>query len=193
MGWFAITSRAGVPVSVIEDKVLKLLRERHRVAPDDLRAFGHFNLEEEFGKIQGLFRGISILLWIVGAGTLAAGVIGVSNIMLIIVKERTKEIGLRRAVGATPFAITAQVVLESIVLTTVAGYLGLVVGVATIEGVRVAMDAAGAHPQMFQNPGVDLADALRALAILVVSGTLAGLIPAQRAVAISPVQALRAD
>lgn len=193
VGWFAITSRAGVPVSVVEDKVLKLLRDRHRVAPDDLRAFGHFNLEEEFGKVQGLFQGISLLVWIVGAGTLAAGVIGVSNIMLIIVKERTREIGLRRAVGATPFAVTAQIVIESIVLTAVAGYLGLVAGVAVVEGVRVALAASGGGPQMFQNPGVDLADALKALAILVVSGALAGLIPARRAVAISPVQALRAE
>jgi putative ABC transport system permease protein len=193
VGWFAITSRPGVRVSVVEDAVLKLLRERHRVAPDDLRAFGHFNLQKEFDKVQGLFRGISILVWVVGAGTLAAGVIGVSNIMLIIVKERTREIGLRRAVGATPFAVSLQIVIESIILTSVAGYLGLVAGVAVIEGVRVAMAAAGAHPRMFIDPGVNLADAVKALAILVVSGALAGLIPARRAVAISPVQALRSE
>lgn len=193
VGWYAITARPGVPATVVEEKVMALLRQRHRVAPDDLRAFGSFNLQEEFDKVQGLFRGISILVWIVGAGTLAAGVIGVSNIMLIIVKERTKEIGLRRAVGATPVAISAQIVLEAIVLTAIAGYLGLVAGVAVVEGVRVAMEAAGAQPRMFQNPGVELADAVKALAILVVSGALAGLIPARRALAVSPVEALRTE
>lgn len=191
VGWFAITSAPGTLASETEEKALQLLRARHRVHPDDERAFGHFNMEEEYQKIQGLFGGIGALVWIVGIGTLAAGVIGVSNIMLIIVKERTREIGLKRAIGATPWTIRVQIVLEAIVLTGVAGYLGMVAGVGLVELVRIGLESSGTQAAMFQNPGVDLNDALQALVILVVSGTLAGLIPAQRAVAISPVEALR--
>lgn len=193
VGWFAITSQPGVPASEVEAKVLALLAERHQVAPDDERAFGHFNLEEEYLKVQMLFGGISLLVWIIGAGTLAAGVIGVSNILLIVVRERTKEIGLRRAVGATPFAITSQIVLEAVVLTTAAGYLGLVAGVAVIEVLRLVLETAGSQAGMFRAPGVELADAVKALAILVVTGALAGTIPARRALAVSPVQALHAE
>src|SRR4029077_19691661 len=130
------------------------LRERHRVAPDDNRAIGHFNLEEEYGKLEGLFAGINMLIWIVGVGTLAAGIIGVSNIMLVIVRERTNEIGIRRAVGATPFTIMAQVVFEALVLTSFAGYLGLVAGVGTVEFAAVLV--AHANPEMFSNPEVPL-------------------------------------
>jgi putative ABC transport system permease protein len=192
VAWYAITSQPHVSASVVEKKVLKLLAQRHRVAPDDTRAFGHWNTEEDYLKIQGLFRGIRMLIWIVGIGTLAAGVIGVSNIMLIVVKERTKEIGLRCAIGATPLGIMGQVVLESIVLTALAGYLGLFGGICLVEGARVALEAAGANAQMFHNPGVDFANAVQALGVLVFSGGLAGMIPARRAVAISPVEALHA-
>ena len=190
VGWFAITSKTGVPASVVEKKVLALLAERHRVDPKDNRAFGHFNLEEEFGQIQGLFGGIRALVWIVGIGTLAAGVIGVSNIMLVIVRERTNEIGIRRAVGATPSTVVAQIVLEAVVLTAIAGYLGLVAGVGVIEGVNRLI--AGTEVEMFRNPDVPLRSAVQTLVILVVAGVLAGIVPARRAVKISPVQALRA-
>ena len=190
VGWFAITSRHGVPVSRAEETVLELLRQRHRVAPDDERAFGHFNLEEEFDKIQGLFAGIHGLVWIVGIGTLAAGVIGVSNIMLIIVRERTREIGIRRAVGATPASIAGQVVLEAVLLTAVAGYVGLIAGMGLVELTRMLL--AGAEAEMFVDPDVSVASALRALVILVVAGALAGLMPARRAIRVSPVEALRA-
>ncbi len=189
--WLAVTSTDGVPASLAESRVLAVLAARHRVAPGDTRAFGHFNLEEEYNKIQGLFGGISLLIWIVGAGTLAAGAIGVSNIMLIIVKERTKEIGVRRAVGARPASIMGQIVLEAILLTSAAGYVGLLAGVGVMEAVRSALAGAG-NVQMFRNPGVDLEHAALALLILVISGTLAGVIPAQRAISISPVDALRA-
>ncbi|HYV19530.1 MAG TPA: ABC transporter permease [Verrucomicrobiae bacterium] len=189
VGWFAATSREGSQASVAEEKTLALLRERHRVAPDDQRAFGHFNVEKEFAKVRGLFAGIRLLIWIVGTGTLAAGVIGVSNIMLVIVRERTNEIGVRRAVGATPWAIMTQVVFESLVLTSVAGYLGLVAGIAAIEATsRLVGDGA----QMFKNPEVSLGAAVQTLAILVLSGLLAGLFPARRAVQSTPVEALRA-
>ncbi len=191
VGWMAIISRPDVPASVAEEKVLALLRSRHKVAPDDLRAFGHFNLEEEYTKIQGLFSGIRLLVWIVGVGTLAAGVIGVSNIMLIIVKERTKEIGIRRALGAKPSAVVSQIVSESVILTALAGYFGLVAGIALVVGIGRLLPPGGAG--MFLDPDVGVGEALQALAILVAAGVLAGLAPAQRALAVSPTVALRSE
>jgi putative ABC transport system permease protein len=193
VGWLAVTSRPGVDASVVEEKVLNLLRLRHKVAPTDERAFGHFNLEEEYKKLQGLFGGISTLVWLVGVGTLAAGAIGVSNIMLIIVKERTKEIGVRRAIGAKPIAIVVQVLTEAVFLTAVAGYFGLVAGVGVLELVNRLLPKGADGPKMFANPGVDLGTALQALTILIVAGALAGMIPARRAISVSPMVALRSE
>jgi putative ABC transport system permease protein len=190
VGWFAITARQGIPASVVEAKVLALLKERHRVAPDDSRAIGHFNLEEEYDQLQGLFGGIRALVWIVGIGTLAAGAIGVSNIMLVIVRERTNEIGIRRAVGATPFTIMSQIVFEALVLTSVAGYLGLFVGIAVIEILAALL--AGSAAWAFKDPQIPLSSAFATLAVLVASGIFAGLVPAARALKISTVEALRA-
>ncbi|NOR86321.1 MAG: FtsX-like permease family protein, partial [Bacteroidales bacterium] len=127
----------------------------------------------------------------VGIGTLMAGVIGVSNIMLIIVKERTKEIGIQRALGATPWQIRKQIVIESVLLTSVAGYIGLVIGVGVLELINFILEQAGANTDMFSHPEVDFQKASLALVILVISGALAGLIPANRAVSIKPIDALR--
>ncbi len=191
VGWLAVISRPDVPASQAEEKVLALLRSRHQVAPDDQRAFGHWNMEKEYEKIRGLFRGVRFLVWLVGTGTLAAGAIGVSNIMLIIVKERTKEIGIRRAVGAKPSAVITQFVVEALILTASAGYLGMVAGIALIVAVDRLMPPGGAR--MFVNPDVGLGDALQALGILVAAGILAGLAPAQRALQVSPMAALRSE
>jgi putative ABC transport system permease protein len=193
--WFAITAKPQYPADAVEEKVLDLLRTRHKVAPDDRRGIGSFNLAKEYAKVQGLFNGIRLLMWVVGMGTLTAGAIGVSNIMLIVVRERTREIGLRRAIGATPWRVMFQIVLEAIVLTSVAGFLGLAAGVGVLELVSANLPQAGAsgQPSMFQNPGVAFGDALQALLVLVAAGTVAGLIPAQRAVAVSPVVALRSE
>ena len=193
VNWFALTSRHGVPASVAEKNVLTVLRQRHHVHPEDERAFGHFNLEPEYRQIQGLFAGIRTLIWIVGLGTLAAGVIGVSNIMLVIVRERTHEIGIRRAIGATPAAVMGQILLESVLLTAAAGYAGLIAGMGLIDVVAGLLAGAPAQNRMFANPGVELASALQALLILVAAGCLAGIMPARRAVAVSPVDALRSD
>jgi len=193
VGWFAITSIKDVPASVVEEKVIKLLKERHAIHPDDVQAIGHFNLEEEYKKMSGLFTGIQLLIWIVGSGTLFAGIIGVSNIMLIIIKERTNEIGIRRAIGAPPSDIMKQIMMESIVLTTVAGYVGLVLGVGLLELISSAMGPGGDSSSMFMNPEVDLGIAIKALGILILSGALAGLIPALRALKIKPIEALRSE
>ncbi|HSG68458.1 MAG TPA: ABC transporter permease [Bacteroidales bacterium] len=191
VGWYSITSQDNVPVSVVEEKAKALLKQRHTISPDDERAVGSFNLENEFKKMTNLFAGIRGLIWIVGIGTLLAGVIGVSNIMLIIVKERTKEIGIQRAIGATPWNIISQVIMESVILTTLAGYVGLVLGVGIIEGVNYLLMSTGADGNMFTNPEVNFNVAIQALEVLVISGIFAGLIPAYRAVSMKPIDALR--
>ena len=193
VGWLAVTSKPGIPAKVVEDKTIEVLKKRHKVAPDDNRAFGHFNLQEEFDKVNGLMLGIRTLVWIVGIGTLAAGAIGVSNIMMIIIKERTREIGVRRAIGARPRSIVWQILLESVFLTSIAGYLGLVAGVGLLGLVAKLTAGAASEGTMFLNPGVSFGNALQALAILVAAGLLAGLIPARRAVSVNPVVALRSE
>lgn len=190
VGFFAITSKENIPASKAEEKVLALLKSRHKIAPEDRQAIGHWNLEKQFKKVQGLFTGISVLVWVVGIGTLLAGVIGVSNIMLIVVKERTKEIGVRRALGAPPVSIISQIILESIFLTSFAGYFGLVAGVGLLELVSSAVGDSGG---MFRNPEVDFNVAMKALMILVIAGALAGFMPARRAVSVSTVDALRSE
>ena len=189
VGWFSITSKENIPCSVVEVKVKDLLKKRHSIAPDDNQAVGSWNAEVQYKKMQGLFMGIQLLIWIVGIGTLLAGVIGISNIMLVVVKERTKEIGIKRALGATPFKIVGQLVQESLFLTFVAGYGGLVLGVGAIQLVSNAMK--GQEGGMFRNPEVDLNVALIALLILIIGGIIAGLIPAYRAIKITTVDALR--
>jgi len=193
--WYAVTAKPEHSAAQVEERVLGVLRTRHKVAPDDHRGIGSYNLEKEYGKLTGLFTGITWLMWIVGLGTLAAGAIGVSNIMLIVVKERTRELGIRRAIGATPLAVVGQIVLEAVVLTAIAGALGLMAGVGVMEAVArlVAAHADPTKPSMFVQPGVSFHDALQALLILITAGVVAGFVPARRAVAVTPVVALRSE
>lgn len=193
VGWIAMTIDPNKDAEVIEEKVKAVLKRRHTVAPEDDRAFGAFNAQKSFEQMNGLFSGIATLIWIVGTGTLLAGVIGVSNIMLIIVKERTKEIGIRRAIGASPWSIISQIILESVFLTSMAGYFGLIFGVFLTEVVANAMGDDPTSDTMFTNPTIDLKIALTALCILIISGIFAGLIPARKAVKIKPIEALRAE
>jgi putative ABC transport system permease protein len=193
VGFFAITSQNSIPVSTVEEKAIEILKKRHDVAPEDERAIGHFNLEKEFAQMKGLFGGIRGLVWVVGIGTLLAGIIGVSNIMLVVVKERTREFGIQRAIGATPWIVVRQVITESVVLTTFAGYFGLVIGVGLLELINNLMESSGAETEMFLNPGVNFDMAITALTILVISGMAAGLIPAKKAVSLKPIDALRFD
>ena len=191
VGWYSITAKDDVRVAVVENKAKELLRQRHSIHPDDERAVGSFNLDQEWSKMTNLFTGIRGLVWIVGIGTLLAGVIGVSNIMLIVVKERTKEIGIQRAIGATPSIIITQIIIESVILTAVAGYFGLAIGVGLLELINYGLTTSGADTNMFNNPSVDFTKAMWALGILVISGMFAGMIPARRAVSIKPIDALR--
>ena len=189
--YFLVTAKPNKSASVVEEKCMKLLAERNHVAPEDEQAFGHFNLEKEFKKMNGLFLGIRVLIWIVGTGTLLAGVIGVSNIMLIIIKERTKEIGIQRAIGATPWRIISQVITESVTLTAIAGSFGLVLGVFLLEMINNMLASSAEKSEMFKNPEVDIQVAVTALIVLIISGVVAGLIPARKAVSMKPVDALR--
>ncbi len=191
VGWYSITARDDVRVEVVETKAKELLKKRHSVHPDDERAVGSFNLDKEWSKMTNLFSGINGLIWIVGIGTLLAGVIGVSNIMLIVVKERTKEIGIQRAIGAAPIQIITQIIIESVFLTAIAGYFGLAIGVGILELVNYGLTSSGAESNMFMNPSVDFNKAMWALGILVLSGIFAGFIPARRAISIKPIDALR--
>lgn len=190
VGWYAYMAQEGVVVSDLESQILGILRERHDVHPKDEDAIGHFNLEEEYQEISGLFSGMNFFTWFVGISTLFAGIIGVSNIMLIIVKERTKEIGIRKSLGATPASIISLIIQESIFLTTVGGYFALVIGVLILEGIGSAM---GEGDGFMGAPEIDITVALGALGILIVGGGLAGILPSSRAVSIKPIEAIRQE
>ncbi|MDW3650240.1 MAG: ABC transporter permease [Bacteroidia bacterium] len=193
ISWFSVVSQDDTPASIAEEKMIALLKRRHKVSPLDERGFGHFNLEEELKEIQNVFFGINAISWIVGFFTLLAGAIGISNIMLINVKERTKEIGIRRAIGAKPWGIISQIMTEAVFLTTIAGYTGLVLGVGLLELVSFALTESGADLGMFAPPYVEIDLMLNALFILIIAGAFAGLLPASRAVRIKPIEALRTE
>lgn len=192
IGWFGMVADAGISISGVQRDVMTLLKERHNIHPDDDLAFGNDNLEEEFKKINGLFLAISVIIWFVGIGTLIAGIVGVSNIMLVIVRERIKEIGIQRALGATPRKIIGQILTESVFLTFVAGQAGLVFATFILEVLNKTVFASGANNDvMFTNPEIDFGIAMTAIVILVIAGLLAGRIPAKHAIKIKPIDALR--
>ena len=188
-----VRPQPGVDGFDLEKKVLAVLKRRHDVSPDDNRGIGSFNMAEPMKRVTGLFVGIDVFIWFVGLGTLTAGIVGISNIMIITVKERTKEIGIRKALGATPFHIVSTLLLESTLVTGVAGYIGLVIGVALLELVAFGIRSTGAKLPYFVNPGVDFKLAITALALLVGVGVLAGLMPALRAARITPTEAMKAE
>ncbi len=178
----------------IEDEVRDILIKRHRVAPDDKQAIGIWNTLESFKQAQGVFAGIRMFVWVIGVMTIIAGIVGVSNIMIILVKERTKEIGIRKAIGASPFSIIRLVLSESVFITTLAGFFGLVLGMGTLTLASAILRQAAIENQDIQraffNPSADLGVALWALAILIMAGLVAGYIPARKASAIRPIEAL---
>lgn len=187
--WFSISAKPWVKAADVEKRVKLEMARRHKVSPEDPLAFGGFNLQEIYDRMNMLFVAIGFLSWTVGILTLIAGVIGIGNIMLVIVKERTKEIGIRRSIGAKPGNITGQIMLESLTLTFIAGYFGLLAGI----GILQTIDSIGIQGRFFRDPGVDLNVALMALGVLIISGLIAGWIPARRALSIKPVDALRAE
>ena len=188
--FMAITAQPGIKVKVIEDKIHTVLKAEHDISPDDKKAVGGFNIEDQFNMFLYLGIGIAALIWVVGLGTLLAGAIGVSNIMLVTVRERTKEIGIRRALGATPRNIISQILSESIVLTLIAGVTGLMFGVGLLSLVGIALSQGD---QFFKDPQISFSVAIGALVILLVIGTFAGFIPANRAMSIKPIEAIREE
>lgn len=193
VGWMAITADENNSITVLKEQVFDVMKARHSIHPEDDRAIGHFDLYQEYSKINGLFIALNFVAYFVGILVLLSGIIGISNIMLIVVKERTKEIGIRRAVGASPWSIRAQILLESIFLTIISGMAGIVVASALLALVNNILDGMDTSDMMFANPSVNIGVVLIALAILIISGLLAGLIPAQNAIRIKPVDALRTE
>ena len=184
-----ITANEAIDIEQMESDVLLTLKNLHKVHPEDERAFGSFNLGKEIAKFTGFLTGMQFLTWFVGIATLIAGVFG--NILLITVKERTKEIGIRRALGATPKSIRQQIILESVFLTTVAGMIGIIMG-ATVLMVIDTLFGQGEDATLV-NPTVNIPIILAAFTALVVLGTLIGLIPAHMATVVKPIEALREE
>ncbi len=188
--FMAVTAMPGIKVKVVETRIREELKKLHTISPEDKTAVGGFNIEDQFTMFLYLGIGIASLIWIVGLGTLLAGAIGVSNIMLVTVRERTKEIGIRRALGATPRNIISQIMSESIILTLIAGIGGLMFGVGLLQAVGILLSQGD---QFFKDPQISFGVAIGALFILLFIGTLAGFLPANRAMSIKPIEAIREE
>ena len=190
VSWFAMAAYDDADVVAVEADIKAALRVKHRVHPDDERAFGSFNLGEIFNRVKGFSNGMYVLSLIVGIATILAGVVGIGNILLISVRERTKELGIRRALGATPGEVRSQIIIESVFLTLIAGIIGIILGAFVLALLGYAFK----DPLIpFVNPTVPIKFILGALVLMVGLGTLIGLIPAQRAVSIKPIDALREE
>ncbi|MDR3061537.1 MAG: ABC transporter permease [Dysgonamonadaceae bacterium] len=191
---FGATAKKGYTAEELEKRIIEVLKIQHDIAPNDTKAVGSFNLQKEFRIFDYLFLGIGIIIWIVGLGTLFAGVIGVSNIMLVTVKERTREIGVRRALGAKPSVIMKQILSESLLLTAMAGILGLCFGVGILGAVGAGLEAAATEGHVFfGDPVVPFNTAIISTIVLLICGLLAGAIPAQRALQIKAIDAIREE
>lgn len=175
----------------IEKQIRKEMALRKQYDIEDENAIWVRNNVENFQEFQMVFAFINAFIWFVGIGSIIAGVIGVSNIMLIVVKERTREIGIRKALGATPPSILNMIITESLVLTGFAGYLGLITGVAILYIIKWFLETNELESEFFRNPGVNFWVVFSALILLVLCGVLAGLIPALQAVKVNPVQAMK--
>jgi putative ABC transport system permease protein len=189
--WFALTAKAGTDGPELEKQVRAALAAHHRLSPTDHLAMGSFNLFEVFSKFETFFVVLALLSWVVGGMTLVAGAVGVMNIMLITVKERTKEFGVRKALGATPSSVVTMVLKESIVLTLIAGLVGIAAGVGLIALADAVLE--NVHGSPFGPPTLSMVTVLEATAVLVGVGALAGIMPAAHAASIKPVEALRAE
>jgi putative ABC transport system permease protein len=191
IGWMMITGKPEFNINQIEADAKLLLKNLNKIHPKDQRAFGSFNLGERFDKITGFLKGMQFLTWFVGIATLIAGVIAIGSILLITVKERTKEIGVRRALGATPFEIKRQIVVEAVFLTLIAGLFGILSG----GWILILLDSlfGQGDDATLVNASVSILVVFIALLILVTLGTLIGLIPAFKATSVKPIEALREE
>jgi len=184
---FSFSDASIVGAKMAEARAVHTIARRHDFDPTDQRALWVNNNVENSSMLGGIFTGINAFLWFVGIGSLIAGIVGISNIMIIVVQERTREIGIRKALGATPANVVGQVMLEAVFVTAMAGWAGLVLGVFLMEGIASVVPGS----EFFRDPSIQIDVALWALLALIVAGGLAGLIPARRAAAIRPIEALR--
>ena len=191
VGFFAIVSKPEANLETVEEQAKLELKKKNNVSPEDTNAFGSFNLGKMFGKMYGFLTGMQLLTIIVGALTILAGVIAISNILLITVKERTKEIGIRRALGAKPSEVRNQILLESVVITLTSGLLGFIFGIFLLMIINAMTQNQDEFP--FYNPTVNYSHVFAAMAVMTILGLLIGMIPAQRAVKIKPIEALRSE
>ena len=191
VGFFMIAADEDADGVKVEKDIKATLKQIHKIDPNDERAIGGFNLGEIFRKTMNFANGLTFLSLVVGIATILAGIIGIGNILLISVKERTKEIGIRRALGATPAEVRSQIILESVFLTILAGVIGIILGALVLYGINAATIDQTDFP--YTNPTVPIPYVLGALGLMVLLGTLIGIIPAQRAVSIKPIDALREE
>jgi putative ABC transport system permease protein len=194
VGWLCVLFDENVHADSAATEIMTVLKSRLSIHPDDNRAFGHWTVAEEFEQIQSVFGAIRWVSFVFGGLALLAGIIGIMNIMLITVRERTNELGVRRALGASPGMIVRQIMGETLFLTSLFGIIGAVLGVGTIEGVdALLLSGSNMDGGSFRNPEVSIDIVLKSLAIMVVMGAVAGVLPALRAVSIRPVEAIRTE
>jgi putative ABC transport system permease protein len=168
----------------------------HNFNPDDRAALHIRNTAKDAAETQRIFAGIELFIWLIGIASMMAGIVGVGNIMLITVKERTKEIGIRKAIGAKPASVLKIIIFESIIITTIAGYIGMMAGIVLTELIAKAIGGGQRtpnEPTMFLNPTIDLGTIFAATLVLIVAGTAAGLMPAIKAVRVRPIEAMREE
>lgn len=191
--FLACTAKPGFAASAVEYQVSTILKAANHIAPDDNKALYAFNIEKQFQLFNNLFLGVDFLIWIVGIGALFSGIIGISNIMMVTVRERTREIGVRRAIGAKPRSIVMQIVSESFVLTALSGILGFLAGVLLLEGISsvMSMSPSTGDGGFFIEPFISFQVAIVAIIILILSGIASGLMPAYRALRIKAIDAIR--
>lgn len=189
VGWYAFSAYEQFDVEKVQARMLTLLKNNNNVHPLDDDAIGYFNLQKKFEEMTGLFRGLELFTWFVGLSTLFAGIIGVSNIMLIIVKERTKEIGIRKSLGATPYSIIGLIVQESVFLTLIGGYSALIMGLLLLDVLSKVLP----DDFIILNPNVSPAVAIGSLVLLIIGGIIASIMPARKAAAVSPIEAIRQE
>ena len=191
VGFFMMSAFQDADVVEVEKKVKLVLKDVHNIAPEDDQALGAFNLGEVFKKTIKFADGLTFLSLIVGIATILAGIIGIGNVLLISVKERTKEIGIRRALGARPSQVRTQILIESVFLTIIAGIIGIIIGTLVLFSINMATQDLSDFP--YTNPTVPIEFIFGALSLMIVLGTLIGLIPAQIAVNVKPIEALREE